>query len=185
MPCRAAPVSQLYLPMIGSLSTLSSIVIAIGSANHDGVPEHRVGRAQQGRRPTGTRTAVFLSARRLPPAAVPGFPARAHRFGRRTRPDIPVDRHHRAGNFAVFVGLGLGIAAVAMGLAARRWVKRGEATHGGVALAGIVLGMLATVVGLAIGAILVVGLATDQFNEDYQRCLGEHNGHSEYCEQYR
>jgi hypothetical protein len=62
---------------------------------------------------------------------------------------------------------GLGIAAVAMGLAARRWVKRGEATHGGVALARIVLGMLATAVGLAIGAILVVGLATDQFNEDY------------------
>jgi hypothetical protein len=87
------------------------------------------------------------------------------------------------------VGVGLGIAAVAMGLAARRRVKRGEAAQGGVALAGIVLGILATVVGLAVGAILgailVFGIATDQFNEVYQHCLGEHNGHTEYCEQYR
>jgi hypothetical protein len=23
------------------------------------------------------------------------------------------------------------------------------------------------------------------FNEDYQHCLGEANGHAEYCQQYR
>jgi hypothetical protein len=87
------------------------------------------------------------------------------------------------------VGLAFGIAAVTMGVAARRRVTRGEAAQGGVALAGIVLGILATVVGLAVGAILgailVFGIATDQFNEVYQHCLGEHNGHTEYCEQYR
>ncbi len=85
----------------------------------------------------------------------------------------------------IVVGLGLGIAALAMGLVARGRVKRGEATSGGVAIAGIVLGILATAIGLVVGAILVLGFATDQFNEDYQHCLGYHNGHSEYCEQYR
>jgi hypothetical protein len=88
------------------------------------------------------------------------------------------------------IGLGLGIAAVAMGVAARRRVKRGEAADGGgLALAGIVLGILATVVGVVTGAILAAifgfGIATDQFNEDYQHCLGEHNGMAQYCQQYR
>lgn len=72
-----------------------------------------------------------------------------------------------------------------MGLTARGRVKRGEATHGGVALVGVVLGILATGVGLAVGAILVFGVVTGEFNEDYQHCLGEHNGMEQYCQQYR
>jgi hypothetical protein len=86
----------------------------------------------------------------------------------------------------LLVGLGLGIAAVAMGVSARRRVRRGITTHGGgLALGGVVLGIVATVIGLAVGAILAFGVATDQFNEDYQHCLGEHNGMAQYCEQYR
>ncbi|MDT5044975.1 MAG: hypothetical protein QOD88_884 [Mycobacterium sp.] len=76
----------------------------------------------------------------------------------------------------------LGIAAAAMGLVARRRVKRGEATDGGVAMAGIVLGIVAAVVGLFI---IWLAFGTDLFNENYQHCVGEHNGHQEYCEQYR
>jgi len=84
------------------------------------------------------------------------------------------------------VGLGLGIAAVVTGVSARRRVQRGEATDGGgIALVGIVLGILATLVGLAVCVIIAIGIATDQFNEDYQHCLGYHNGMSEYCKQYR
>jgi hypothetical protein len=85
----------------------------------------------------------------------------------------------------VVVGLVLGIVAVFMGVSARRRVKRGEAGHAGVALAGIVLGVLATAVGLVIAVILAFGFATDQFNSTYQHCLGEHNGMAQYCEQYR
>ena len=87
------------------------------------------------------------------------------------------------------IGFVLGIAATAMGLAARRRFKRGQATEGGPALGGVVLGILATLIGLAVGAILcaifVVGIATDQFNSDYQHCLLENNGIAQNCEQYR
>lgn len=84
------------------------------------------------------------------------------------------------------VGLGLGIAAIAMGVTARRRIKRGAATDGGgLALGGVMLGIVATIIGLAVGALLAFGLATDAFNEDFQHCLGYHNGMSQYCEQYR
>jgi hypothetical protein len=82
----------------------------------------------------------------------------------------------------IFGGAILGIAAAAMGLAARRRVKRGEANGGGVAMAGIVLGVVATVVSM-LAIWLVFG--TELFNEDYQHCVGEHNGMSQYCNQYR
>jgi Domain of unknown function (DUF4190) len=86
----------------------------------------------------------------------------------------------------ILIGLVLGIAAVAMGVVARRRIKRGETAHGGgLALVGVVLGVLATGIGLAVSAIIAFGFATDQFNSTYQHCLGEHNGMSQYCEQYR
>ncbi len=86
----------------------------------------------------------------------------------------------------VLIGLGLGIAAMIIGVIARRRVKRREiAQGGGVALLGVVLGAVATAIGLAVGAILVFGFATGQFNSTYQHCLGEHNGMAQYCEQYR
>lgn len=82
----------------------------------------------------------------------------------------------------VFGGVILGIAAALMGFAARRRVKRGEATNGGVAMTGIVLGIVAAVVGLFI---IWLGFGTELFNENYQHCLGEKNGHAEYCQEYR
>ncbi len=82
----------------------------------------------------------------------------------------------------LFGGAVLGIAAVVMGIIARRRVKRGEATNGAVATAGIVLGIVAAVVELGI---IWLAFGTDLFNEDYQHCLGEANGHAEYCQQYR
>lgn len=82
----------------------------------------------------------------------------------------------------IFGGAVLGIAAAVMGFVARRRVKRGEATDGGLAMAGIVLGIVAAVVGLFI---IWLAFGTDLFNENYQHCLGEQNGHAEYCQQYR
>lgn len=82
----------------------------------------------------------------------------------------------------IFGGAILGIAAAGMGLLARRRVKRGEANDGGLAMAGIVLGIVAIA-----ASVFVIWLAygTDLFNEDYQHCLGEANGHAEFCQQYR
>jgi hypothetical protein len=86
---------------------------------------------------------------------------------------------------SVLGGLMLGIVAVGTGVSARRRVKRGEATNGGQAMFGILFGIVATVASGLVFAVLIWGLATDQFNENYQHCLGEQNGHAEYCQQYR
>ena len=57
--------------------------------------------------------------------------------------------------WSVVGGVILGIVAVAIGFAARGRVKRGEANNGGVAIAGIVLGILGIIGGLAFIAIWV------------------------------
>jgi hypothetical protein len=74
--------------------------------------------------------------------------------------------------WSVFGGVILGLVAVVIGFAARGRVKRGEATNGGVAIAGIVLGFLAIVVGLLfipiwIGVFKYVG------GTDYVDCLSK------------
>ena len=55
--------------------------------------------------------------------------------------------------WSVIGGVITGIVAVAIGFAARGRVKRGEANNDGVAIAGIVLGILAIIAGLAFIAI--------------------------------
>ena len=115
------------------------------------------------------------------PAIPPAFAS--HRFGDRTDWEhLVLGLVALAATVTIFGGAIIGIAAAAMGLVARRRVKRGEANDRGVAMAGIVLGIVAAVVGLFI---IWLAFGTDLFNENYQHCLGEHNGRQEYCEQYR
>ncbi|MDP9442314.1 MAG: DUF4190 domain-containing protein [Actinomycetota bacterium] len=52
------------------------------------------------------------------------------------------------------IGALLGIVAVVLGVAGRRKAKRGEATNGGLATAGLVLGALALLVAVVIGLVL-------------------------------
>lgn len=59
------------------------------------------------------------------------------------------------GSFSVVGGVILGIAAVVLGFLGRNRVRRGEANNGGVALAGIILGVLAIIAGLFFIAIWV------------------------------
>lgn len=67
-------------------------------------------------------------------------------------------------------GIILGLAAVIIGFVARGRVKRGEATNGGVAIAGIVLGILAIIVSL-----VFIPIWISFFDEagvtDYTDCL--------------
>ncbi|MGA9493317.1 MAG: DUF4190 domain-containing protein [Mycobacterium sp.] len=70
----------------------------------------------------------------------------------------------------VFAPIALGIAAVIIGVIAHRRVKRGTADNGGVAIAGIVLGALAIVVGLAFIAIWTT-VWKDVGGGDYIDCM--------------
>lgn len=71
---------------------------------------------------------------------------------------------------SVFGGIVLGVVAVILGFIGWNRAKRGEATNGGVAMAGIVLGILSI-----IEAIVVIWLAVWGFNEvggsDYIDCI--------------
>ena len=69
-------------------------------------------------------------------------------------------------------GVLLGFAAVIMGFAARGRVKRGRATNGGIAIAGIVLGFLAIIVSLVFIPIWYSTLK-DVFGPDYVDCLSK------------
>ncbi len=67
-------------------------------------------------------------------------------------------------------GILLGIVAVILGFAGRARAKRGEATNGGVALAGVIVGVLALVAGLLAIAIWV-GIFNEVGAGDYLDCL--------------
>jgi uncharacterized membrane protein YidH (DUF202 family) len=81
----------------------------------------------------------------------------------------------------VFASVIIGVAGVVLGFAARRRVKRGEADNGGVAVAGIVVGIVAVVAILI--SIVVLALAAYAFSLDtnWQHCMGEHMGNADVC----
>jgi Domain of unknown function (DUF4190) len=76
----------------------------------------------------------------------------------------------------VFGGVVLGIVAIVLGVIGRGRVKRGEANNGGVALAGIILGVLGFVVSVAAIIIFTV-FGIKMFNEvggsDYMDCISQ------------
>lgn len=74
------------------------------------------------------------------------------------------------GSFSIVGGIVLGIAAVVLGFLGRGRARRGEANNGGVALAGIILGVISIIAGLAFIAIWV-GLFKDVGAGDYFDCL--------------
>ncbi|MFH7597660.1 DUF4190 domain-containing protein [Streptomyces racemochromogenes] len=64
-----------------------------------------------------------------------------------------------------FFAIALGIAAVVFGVLGRGKANRGEATNGGVALAGIILGAIGIVLGLLLVAVMFAGFMADTFDE--------------------
>jgi hypothetical protein len=69
-------------------------------------------------------------------------------------------------------GVILGVAAIIIGFVARGRVKRGEATNGGVAIAGIVLGFLAIIVSLVFIPIWI-GMFDEVGGSNYVDCLSK------------
>jgi uncharacterized protein DUF4190 len=74
--------------------------------------------------------------------------------------------------WSVVLGIVLGVVAVILGFVGRGRVKSGEASNGGVALAGIVLGALAIVVSLTFIAIWY-GAWSDIGGNDYVDCVSK------------
>ncbi|MGE2737988.1 DUF4190 domain-containing protein [Mycolicibacterium vaccae] len=74
--------------------------------------------------------------------------------------------------WTVVGGIVLGLCAVIIGFLARGRVKRGEATNGGVAVAGIALGIVSIVAALVFIPIYV-GLFNQVGGSDYIDCLSE------------
>ena len=74
--------------------------------------------------------------------------------------------------WTVVGGVILGVAAVIIGFVARGRVKRGQATNGGVAIAGIVLGFLAIIVSLVFIPIWI-SVFGDVGGTDYVDCLSK------------
>jgi hypothetical protein len=79
-------------------------------------------------------------------------------------------------------GIILGLCALIIGFLARGRVKRGEATNGGVATAGIVLGVLAIIVSLVFIPIWV-GIFNEVGGSDYLDCLNNSGNDQRAIEQ--
>ena len=85
--------------------------------------------------------------------------------------------------WSVFAGVILGLAAVVTGVLGRGRVKHGIANNGGVAIAGIVLGALAIIVGLAFVAIWTA-VWKDVGGGDYISCMekaGSNQAQQQQC----
>jgi len=123
------------------------------------------------------------SAYSYPPGPYPGSypPPPMMPYG--NYPGVPVAPRNGLGIAALIIGviallsspsmaggIVLGVAAVAFGFAGRARVKRGEANNGGVAMAGIVIGVIAIIAGLAFVAFWV-GLFKDVGAGSYFDCL--------------
>ena len=87
-----------------------------------------------------------------------------------------------------WIGAFLGLIAVILGFIGRRRVKRGEANNGGVATAGIILGFLAILAGIAVTVILVVGflkIGGDDFVECMDRAGSDQAEQQECADQFQ
>lgn len=74
-------------------------------------------------------------------------------------------------SWTVIGGIGLGILALIFGLVGRGRVKRREADNGGSALAGVILGAIGLVLGIAVIVIGFIVVAEDQ--RQYEECLDQ------------
>jgi uncharacterized protein DUF4190 len=78
-------------------------------------------------------------------------------------------------SWTIIGGVLLGALALIFGVLGRRRAKRGEATNGGVSVAGIVLGIIGVVIAIALIA-FGLSLFNSPVGRDYQQCLQQAGG---------
>jgi hypothetical protein len=84
--------------------------------------------------------------------------------------------------WSVAGGIILGLCAIIIGFVGRGRVKRGEATNGGVAIAGIVLGFLAIIVSLIFIPIWI-GVFGEVGGTDYVDCVAKAGSNEQAIQQ--
>lgn len=80
------------------------------------------------------------------------------------------------------LGIVLGIIALILGIVGRRRVRRGEATNGGSALSGIILGAIAIVIAIAIAIIYAFVFARGGLG-NYVDCVRQAGGDQQKVQQ--
>lgn len=85
-------------------------------------------------------------------------------------------------SWTIIGGIVLGLLALILGLLGRARAKRGEATNGGLSLAGIVLGVIGLLIAIGILA-LGVSLFNSPAGQNYQQCIEESAGDPAAIEQ--
>ncbi|WP_298992671.1 DUF4190 domain-containing protein [uncultured Pseudokineococcus sp.] len=73
----------------------------------------------------------------------------------------------------------IGVVGIVLGVGARRRVKRGEATNGGVATTGLVLSIVSLVLGVISVILVAVGLSL--FGDAFQECQGLTGAEQQQC----
>ena len=85
--------------------------------------------------------------------------------------------------WTIIGGVLLGLLALIFGLIGRARARRGQATNGGMSVAGLVLGVLGLLLGIGLAA-FGVSLLNSPAGHDYQQCIqqaGSDGGKLEQC----
>jgi O-antigen ligase len=85
-------------------------------------------------------------------------------------------------SWTIIGGVVLGVLALIFGVLGRSRAKRGEATNGGVSVAGIVLGIIGVIIAIALIA-FGLSLFNSPVGRDYQQCLQQAGGNPAMIQQ--
>ena len=85
-------------------------------------------------------------------------------------------------SWTIIGGIVLGLLALIFGVLGRARVKRGEATNGGLSVAGIVLGIIGLLIAIGI-VVFGVSILNSPAGQDYQQCIEQSAGDPAAIEQ--
>lgn len=78
-------------------------------------------------------------------------------------------------SWTVIGGILFGLLALIIGLVGRSRAKRGEATNGGVSVAGVVLGVIGLLIAIGL-VVLGASILSSPSGRDYQHCVQQAGG---------
>lgn len=78
-------------------------------------------------------------------------------------------------SWTIIGGIIFGLLALIFGLLGRGRAKRGEATNGGMSIAGLVLGVVGALISIGL-VVLGVSLVNSPAGQDYRQCIEQSGG---------